>query len=166
MVRKVNPNTDAKQITDIYNIYILNTTVSFETEPLTVAQMEQRISQISTYYPYFVWEEENKILGYAYVHQWKERAAYRDTVETTIYLAPNSKNKGIGTMLMKQLINECKAQNYRMLIACITGDNIASIEFHKKIGFTEVSHFHNVGKKFGRWLDVVDMEFDTFKTKI
>ena len=160
MVRKVNPDADAQPITDIYNEYILNTTVSFETQPLTTGQMRQRIASISAKYPYLVYEHDGAVVGYAYVHLWKERAAYCHTAETTIYLSSVCKHHGIGKSLMSRLIEECRKRGFRMLIACITAENKESIAFHSSLGFAEASHFHNVGEKFGRWLDVVDMEMD------
>lgn len=163
MIRPVNVDTDAKRIVDIYNNYILKTTVSFETEPLTAEQMRKRIEQISAIYPYLVYEENGRVIGYAYVHMWKERVAYCHTVETTIYIASDCLHKGAGSALMARLISECRKKNYRMLIACVTGENLPSIEFHKKLGFNIVSHFHNVGNKLGRWLDVVDLELDITK---
>lgn len=157
MIRKVKLE-DAESIVNIYNKYIENTTVSFETEPLSADQMRQRISDISSHYPYFVYEKEGKVLGYAYVHLWKERAAYSKTLETTIYLTPEEKHCGVGTELMKHVIDECRQLGYRVLIACITGENTESMKFHETLGFKKASHFHDVGEKFGRLLDVVDME--------
>ena len=159
MVRLVVPQKDAADITRIYNKYIETTTVSFETEALSEEQMLERIETICRDFPYFVYEEEGNVVGYAYVHTWKERAAYRKTLETTIYLDGEKTHHGIGTLLMRRLIEECRKRGYKTLIACITGDNIASIEFHKGLGFVQASLFHCVGFKFGKWLDVVDMEY-------
>lgn len=120
--------------------------------------MQKRISDIASSFPYFVYEDQGRVVGYAYVHRWKERAAYVHTLETTVYLNPDLRHSGIGTTLMQHVINECRAQNYKVLIACITVDNSDSLEFHKHLGFTQASLFHNVGEKFGRFLDVIDME--------
>lgn len=157
MIRKVK-SSDAEAIVNIYNKYIEKTTVSFETEALTVEQMRQRIADISSKYPYYVYENDGNVQGYAYVHQWKERAAYSKTLETTIYLDKDIKHQGVGTALMLHVIEDCKREGFRVLIACITGENSESIEFHKKLGFKQASMFHGVGHKFGRQLDVVDME--------
>lgn len=157
MIRKVNVD-DAADIVGIYNYYIEETTVSFETTPLTVWQMRERIDEISKSFPYYVYEIDGRVAGYAYVHKWKERAAYGKTLETTIYLDRNVKHKGIGTELMKRVVSECRNRGFRVLIACITGENIESIEFHEHLGFSKASLFHNVGEKFGRLLDVVDMQ--------
>ena len=158
MIRNVTP-TDAKAITDIYNQYILNTTISFETAPLTTGQMLERINDISAEYPYYVYvTEDGSIGGYCYAHRWKEREAYSRTLETTIYLAPHCQHKGIGHKLMHKLIDECRLRGFVALIACITGGNEASIGLHASLGFEKKSHFEKVGIKFGEMLDVVDME--------
>ena len=158
IIRPVNPASDTNAITAIYNQYIEKTTVSFETDTLSTEQMRKRIRDISSEYPYLVYETDGQVIGYAYVHRWKERAAYSLTVETTIYLSPGHKHEGVGTALMHELIERCKAAGYKVLIACITGENTESINFHSSLGFVQASHFHNVGYKFGRMLDVIDME--------
>lgn len=158
--------TDAQAITDIYNHYVTETTVSFETEPLTLEHMTQRMCYIASEYPYFVCidtEANNRVVGYCCVHQWKERHAYCNTLEVTIYLDPKHKGRGAGTMMMNRLLQACREmKSVRNLIACITEENRASIAFHSKMGFEEVSHFKKVGYKFGKWLDVVDMEYEIF----
>ena len=157
MIREVRPD-DAAQIAGIYNRYILETTISFETQPLSAEDMRIRIEEISSYFPYFVAENNGKLTGYCYAHPWKERAAYCKTLETTIYLASEAKGKGLGTRLMTQLIKECRNRGYHALIACITAENEESCQFHERLGFKKVSHFEQVGQKFGRWLDVADYE--------
>lgn len=157
MIREVRPD-DAAQIAEIYNRYILETTISFETQPLSAEDMRIRIEEISSYFPYFVAENNGKLTGYCYAHPWKERAAYCKTLETTIYLASEAKGRGLGTRLMTQLIKECRNRGYHALIACITAENEESCQFHERLGFKKVSHFEQVGQKFGRWLDVADYE--------
>lgn len=149
---------DAQAITDIYNWYVLNTTVSFETAGLSVREMRERIAGISSCCPYYVCEMDGQVSGYCYVHPWKERAAYRHTYETTVYVHPECRGRGIGHRLMNMLVGECRNRNYHALIACITAENEPSIIFHGKLGFKQASLFKSVGFKFGRWLDVVDME--------
>jgi len=158
--RRIRPVTldDAKDIADIYNYFITETTVSFETQPLTVKEMAARIRDISAVFPYFVYEEDGKILGYCYAHLWKERAAYSKTLETTIYLHKDATHRGIGSMMVNHLTDLCRTQGFHALIACITEGNEASIKMHEKIGFRKVSEYQQVGRKFGKWLDVVDME--------
>lgn len=157
MIREVRPD-DAAQIAGIYNRYILETTISFETQPLSAEDMRKRIEEISSYFPYLVAENNGKLIGYCYAHLWKERAAYCKTLETTIYLASEAKGKGLGTRLMDRLIDECRNRGYHVLIACITAENEESCRFHERLGFKKVSHFEQAGQKFGRWLDVADYE--------
>ncbi len=149
---------DAPAIAHIYNRYVLETTVSFEFEALSVEEMRQRIAEISADHPYFVYECDGKVCGYCCAHLWRERKGYRHTMETTLYVADEYHHKGIGAQLLTRLIEACRAKGYRALIACITGENEASIAFHSRFGFKQVSLFRQVGRKFGRWLDVVDME--------
>ena len=157
MIRKVNA-TDAQAIAHIYNHYVLNTTISFETQAVTTAHMLHRITSISAQYPYLVYEHEGRVVGYCYAHLWKERVAYSQTLETTIYLHPDYCHRGIGKRLMQQLIEQWRAQGFHALIACITGGNEGSIALHQSLGFEQRSCFKEVGHKFGAWLDVVDLE--------
>ena len=122
---------DARAIANIYNEYIKHSVISFETEPLSLQEMQSRIVEISAHFPYYVYEQQDgEILGYCYAHLWKEREAYKHTLETTVYLSPEHKGKGIGTSLMQRLIGECCRQGYHALIACITEGNEASILMH------------------------------------
>ena len=151
--------SDAEAITEIYNHYIKETAITFEVEPITVEEMASRIREISANFPYFVYEEKGKVLGYCYAHLWKQRAAYSKTLETTIYLDKNATRRGIGSLMVKHLIELCREQGYHALIACITEGNEASVRMHEKLGFKQVSEFKEVGQKFGQWLGVVDLEY-------
>ncbi len=154
-IRLVNPD-DAAAIAAIYNYYVRETVISFETEPLDEVQMRDRIERTSSAFPYLVCEVAGQVVGFAYAHRWKERAAYAGSWESTIYLHPDWCGQGIGGRLMAELIYRCREQGCRVLIACITGENVASIAFHERLGFCQVSHFPLVGYKMGRLLDVVD----------
>lgn len=157
-IRELKPDIDGRAISEIYRHYVSETTVSFEVEPPEAYTMTQRLNGIISEFPGFVWEENGKILGYCYVHRWKERKAYERTLETTIYLSPDYIGRGIGRMLMQKLIDECRRRGFVSLIACITAENVASCRFHEDLGFVKVSHFIKVGYKFGRQLDVVDYQ--------
>ncbi len=151
-------SSDAAAIAAIYNHYVQETVVSFETEPLSVAQMRARIKRIVAGYPYLVCEDAGgQVLGYACAHAWKERAAYCHTWEVSIYLHPEHCGQGLGAMLMAPLVQQCREAGAVVLIACITQENTRSIDFHRRWGFEQVSHFPRVGCKFGRMLDVVDL---------
>ena len=104
MIRRVELQ-DAKAIATIYNEYVEYSVATFDTEPVREEDMRNRIAGIAAHFPYFVYEEEGKVIGYCYAHPWKEKAAYRHTLETTIYLARGHEGKGIGRMLMERLID-------------------------------------------------------------
>lgn len=157
MIRPVRAE-DAEEIAAIYNYYVRETTISFETEPLSEEVMRARVEAFAAECPYLVWEESGRVLGYAYAHRWKERAAYSHTWEVTIYLHPDARGRGIGRELMSRLIPACREAGCGVLIACITHGNEASCAFHRRFGFRQVSHFTGVGRKFGKLLDVVDYQ--------
>lgn len=157
MIRKVVPG-DASDIAGILNHYIVNTDIVFDFDPVDTEEMRRRITEVSASYPYYVWEHDGRVRGFAYVHPWKSRPAYSPTLETTIYLAPGEGRKGVGTELMKKLISDCREAGFRSLIACITSGNTASEHFHSRLGFRKVSEFRDVGFKHSRWLSVTDWQ--------
>lgn len=150
---------DAAAVAAIYNHYIEHSTATFDTEPLSDRQMLSRLEAIVGRRPGYVsLSEAGEFQGYAYAHPWKEKAAYRYTLETTIYLAPWFVGQGIGRALLSHLVEGCRREGYRSLIACITQGNVASEVLHRKMGFRPVSRFVQVGTKFGRWIDVADYQ--------
>lgn len=157
-IRTVRPE-DAEALCEIYNPFVVKTDISFETEPLTAEAMRGRIGDLGGRYPWFVAEDDSgSVAGFCYAHAWKGLAAYRPTLETTIYVSPSAARCGAGRALMKALEEECRVRGYRALIACITSTNLGSIRFHEAIGFRHVSSFQGVAIKFGRSLDVVDLQ--------
>lgn len=155
-VRPVSPD-DAAALAAIYNYYVRETVISFETEPLGEEQLRERIVQTAAEFPYLVCELDGRVVGYACAHRWKERAAYSQTWESSIYLHHEWRARGLGRALMEALVPLCRAAGCRALIACITAENQASVAFHESLGFRQVSLFPAVGCKFGRLLDVVDL---------
>jgi L-amino acid N-acyltransferase YncA len=158
----IRPATEADihPITAIYGESVLNGTASFEIDPPDEGEMEQRWRAIvAKGYPFLVAEEDGQILGYAYASTYNARMAYRHTVEDSIYLAAESRGKGIGGALLRSLIDECTKRGFRQMLAII-GDSAhaASIRLHKAAGFSEVGTFADIGFKHGRWLDVVLMQ--------
>ena len=150
---------DAAAVAAIYNHYIEHSTATFDTEPLSDRQMLSRLEAIVGRYPGYVsLSGAGELQGYAYAHPWQEKAAYRYTLETTIYLAPRFVGQGIGRALLSHLVEGCRREGYRSLIACITQGNVASEALHRKMGFRPVSRFVQVGTKFGRWIDVADYQ--------
>lgn len=153
MIRPVRAE-DAAAICAIYNHYIANTIISFEEDVLDVAAMERRIADITAAYPWFVAEEAGRIVGYSYAGVWRTRMAYRYTVESTIYLAPDATGKGYGTALYGALLEALTAAGFRAVLGGIALPNAASVALHEKCGFVKVGHLPKVGFKLGRWIDV------------
>ena len=152
-IRPVNL-TDAVQIAEIYNYYIKNTHQTFETEPLGSDEMQERIAKTDEKYPYLVAEENGEIYGYAYASQFKMRQAYEFSVEVSIYVKNEAKQKGIGTRLYEKLFEDLKETDIHAIMAGISLPNDPSVKFHEKLGFTKVARFREVGYKLGRWVDV------------
>jgi phosphinothricin acetyltransferase len=153
MIRPVTI-ADAQAMIDIYNYYVLNTVVTFEEEPLSREAMESRIRDFSPRYPWFVWEEEGELIGYAYAHRWHERSAYRFSVEDTVYVKHGFERRKVGGTLLGMVIEELKRQGIHVVMGVITVPNEGSTALHESLGFKKVGHFPEVGQKFGQWRDV------------
>ena len=149
---------DLPAILEIYSPYVLDTAISFEYTVPTLEEFTERFRTITTQFPWLVWEEDGKILGYAYGNLPFGRAAYRWVASSSIYLAPDARGKGIGTKLYAALEKLLKAQGYRKTYAIITSDNPGSLCFHEKCGFRFVAEFPECGIKFGKLYGVVWME--------
>lgn len=152
-IRNVNQN-DAKHIAEIYNFYIENTHHSFEVEPVSVNEMNRRIVETSENYPFLVAEENDEILAYAYASCYKLRSAYKNSVEVSVYVKNDLKQKKIGTKLYERLFDELSKMNIHAIIAGISLPNEASVRLHERFGMEKVAHFREVGFKMNRWIDV------------
>ena len=152
-LRAVVPG-DAGEIAEIYNHYIRHTAVTYEEEPLTAEAMGERIRAVIPQYPWFVWEHEGLIAGYAYAHAWHRRAAYRYAAEDSIYLRPGWEGRGIGKKLLGALIEELKKRELHVLMSVITVPNPASAALHEGLGFKKAGQFNEIGFKLGKRLDV------------
>ena len=156
---------DAEELLAIYAPYVKQTTITFEYDVPSKKDFKSRISHTLEKYPYLVAEEDGKIVGYAYVSPFKERAAYDWSVETSIYVDMIQKRKGIGRLLYDRLEEILKKQGILNVNACIgypqiEDENLTkdSVYFHEKLGYHMVGTFHQCGYKFGRWYDMVWME--------
>lgn len=154
MIRDISL-ADAKQIADIYNYYIRETIITFEEEVVSAQDIEQRIKKVTAKgYPFFVYEENGVVVGYAYLSNWRERSAYDITLETSVYLNHNSIGSGIGSVLYKELIVRAKKINIHSLIGVISLPNDESRKLHKKFNFELIGNFKESGKKFDKLIDV------------
>ncbi len=150
-------DSDLAGITEIYGRSVREETASFElTEPDQAELARRRKALLDAGYPYLVAEVEGRIVGYAYAGPYRSRPAYALSVENTVYVDPTGQRGGIGRALMESLITKAEKRGYRQMIAVIGGsEHIASIEFHKALGFREIGTIQSVGYKHGRWLDTV-----------
>ena len=154
MLRPATP-ADAAAIAAIYNHYVVHTVVTFEEEVVTETDMAQRITEVlGAGRPWFVWEENGRILGYSYASTWKTRCSYRFSLETTVYLDKDATQRGLGTKLYTALIDALRATKVHVLIGGIALPNAGSVALHEKLGFQKIGHFKEVGWKFDQWIDV------------
>ncbi|MBN1907494.1 MAG: N-acetyltransferase [Deltaproteobacteria bacterium] len=149
---------DAQHIIDIYNWYIVNTIITFETDPVSFAEMQERIGEKLQNHDWLIAEIDNEIIGYAYYGVFRVRVAYRHTVESTIYLSKEYKGRGLGMPLYSALIDSAKNKGFREMLGVIALPNPESIKFHKKSGFNDAGTLKNIGFKFGRYIDVAILQ--------
>ena len=146
---------DAGRIAAIYNHYIAESCITFETEPVSEADMATRIRDtLAVTLTWLVAEVSGHVAGYAYASKWKGRCAYRFAVETTIYLDPDTTGDGLGTKLYAELVDAVRAASMTTAIGGIALPNDASIRLHERLGFRKVGHFERVGYKHDTWVDV------------
>ena len=147
--------SDANVIATIYNHYVLNTVVSFEEQAVSTDDMAARMREIlEAGLPWLVAEADRAIVGFCYASKWKGRCAYRNSLETTIYVASDHVGKGAGSKLYTSLLATIRESRYHTVIGGIALPNPASVALHEKLGYRKVAHFEQVGFKHGSWVDV------------
>ena len=151
---------DLPAITEIYSEAVAVGSASFEVIPPDLAEMTRRFDSFASGgFPYVVAEQAGAVLGYGYANLYRERPGYRNTVEDSIYLAQGARGQGIGGALLRRLIDDATALDFRQMVAVIgDSDNVASVRLHKAAGFALVGTLKDVGHKHGRWLDTVIMQ--------
>ena len=146
---------DLPEILAIYNDVIINTTAVYDYEPHTLEMRQQWFkTKQEQGFPVFVATENEKIVGLSSIGPFRAWAAYKFSVENSVYVASDSRGKGIGKLLLPPLIEAAKKLRLHTIIAGIDATNEASIKLHRHFGFEEVAHFKEVGFKFNRWLDL------------
>ncbi|UCH15240.1 MAG: N-acetyltransferase [Bacteroidales bacterium] len=148
-------NSDFEAIRDIYNYYVLNTTVTFHIKPVDIDELKHQIYIDHPKYKSIVIRSDDVICGFAYVTQYKNREAYKNTAEIGIYLRPEYAGKGIGKGAVTFLEDKVRGCGIKVLLAIISGDNSGSINFFESLNYEKCAHFKRVGEKFGKRLDVV-----------
>ena len=151
---------DARALAAIYGASVLTETASWEYEVPSVEEFSRRRAELlAKDFPYFTAEIAGLVVGYSYASAFRARIVYRFVVEDSVYVLDEMKGRGIGKQLLLTLIDECIHRGYRQMIAVI-GDsaNVGSIRLHQACGFEQVALFKDIGFKFDRWLDSVQMQ--------
>lgn len=162
---RVATKQDTAALLELYGYYIKNTAITYEYDVPTVEAFQQRVENTLCQYPYLVWEENGRILGYAYAGRFHPRKSFDWAVEASVYVHKDARGQGIGPKLYEKLEECLKLQGYVNLNVSIaypeTEDEYLtrnSVQFHSHMGYTKCAHFHNCAFKFGRWYDLVWME--------
>ena len=157
IVRKATLD-DLTAITEIYNQAILKTTATFDTEPKSLEEQEVWFSSHDHKYLVLVAEEDGKVIGWASLSKWSDRCAYSDTAEISLYVDEKERGKGIGRKLLETIVLEGEKAGLHSMIARIAEGNEMSIHLHQSVGFEHIGIMKEVGRKFGRLLDIYLMQ--------
>jgi len=152
-VRDANEH-DAEACAAIYAPYVTDTTITFEYEPPSAAEMARRIAAAQRAHAWLVLEDDGRVVGYAYAGPYKERAAYRWSSEVSVYLEMGRRRGGSGRLLYEALFERLAERGFRTLVAVMTLPNDASEGLHRAMGFEPIGTFRRVGWKHGQWRDV------------
>jgi phosphinothricin acetyltransferase len=155
--RLVEPR-DAEATRSIYNVEVLESTVTFDITPRSLADQQVWIAEHSGGHPAIVAVDDETVLGFASLSAFKPRAAYAPTVEDSVYVQRDARGRGVGELLLREIIRLGTDHGFHSAVARIVGGHEASIALHRKCGFEEIGCEREVGRKFGRWLDVVLMQ--------
>jgi len=154
VIRNGTPE-DAASIASIYNHYVLNSAITFETDAVTPDEIASRIREVTgAGLPWVIAERNGRVAGYAYASKWKGRCAYRFSVESSVYIDAEYTRQGIGAELYDALLARLRCGNTHVVIGGIALPNEGSVALHERLGFRKVAHFSEVGFKFERWIDV------------
>ncbi|HSF53457.1 MAG TPA: GNAT family N-acetyltransferase [Algoriphagus sp.] len=151
--------TDASAIREIINDSILNTSHNYDYEPKSLEEVETLFAEkIKDGFPILVSEIEGEVCGYATFGKFRSKPGYNLTIEHSVYLNEKAQGKGLGSELMRQLIQIAANEGYHVMIAGMDSENLGSYRFHERLGFKEVARFPEVAFKFGKWLNLVFMQ--------
>ena len=150
---------DAEAVREIYNLEVLESTVTFDLVPRTLEQQRAWLDARSGAHAVLVAEDEaGEVVGFASLSPYKDRPAYSTTVEDSVYVRRDQQGRGIGRVLLTELVALATAHGFHSVMARVVGGHEASIRLHAALGFETVGTEREVGRKFGRWLDVVVMQ--------
>jgi phosphinothricin acetyltransferase len=150
---------DMEAVNDLYNGYVLDSTCTYQEIPEPIGSRHEWFARHGAAYPVTIAELAGRMVGWGALSPYHSRSAYRFTVENSVYVRRECHRRGIGSAILADLIDRAQVLGYHAIIAVVDADQAGSIGLHAKLGFREVGHFREVGLKFGRWLDVVYMEW-------
>ena len=155
VIRSAN-HEDLPAIVEIYNEGGVATTASYDVEPVTLEERAAWFERLRNQgHPVLVLEENGRVVGFASYGSFRDKAAYLHTVEHSVYVAEGRRSNGVGRMLLGALLDHARGRGVHIMVGVLDADNMASRAFHKSLGFIESAVLPEVGRKFGRWLDVV-----------
>jgi phosphinothricin acetyltransferase len=159
VIRPVQPEEDAEALAAIYAHYVAHSVATFDFEaPSVMATREKFEVILGKGHPAIAGVIDGRLIGYAYVSDYRPRMGYRYTCEDSIYLAPEACGHGYGALMLGDVIGNARTFGFKQMLAVIAGSEAASIGLHKKFGFETKGTFSSLGHKFGRWIDVVHMQ--------
>jgi phosphinothricin acetyltransferase len=150
--------SDADAIRAIYNVEVSESTNTFDLVPRTVEQQHAWLADHAGAHPAVVAVSDRAVVGYGSLSPYKERPAYATTVEDSLFVHRDHRGEGVGRLMLEELLRLAGDHGFHAVIARIVGDNAASIRVHEACGFDRVGVEREVGRKFGRWLDVVELQ--------
>ncbi|MBP3041723.1 N-acetyltransferase [Bacillaceae bacterium Marseille-Q3522] len=145
---------DLPAMLEIYNEAIRNSAATFDLEEQTLEQRQKWFEKYGGNYPLIVAETDGKVVGYSCLSHFREKPAYRHSTEISVYITATLRGKGIGKLLLQEIIDRAKKLGFHTVISGVTAGNEASEKLHEKAGFTLIGRFKEVGLKFGKWQDV------------
>lgn len=149
---------DLDRINEIYNHYVLHSTCTYQTEPEPIEGRRKWFEAHGERHPVTVAEEDGRIVGWGSLSRFHARAAYGRTVENSVYVDPALHRRGIGRLLLVDLIERAQRLGHHTIVALIDADQLPSIAIHEKLGFEPAGRLKEVGYKFNRWLHVIHMQ--------
>lgn len=149
---------DLASINDIYNHYVGSSTATYQTRPMSLQDRAAWFAKHDGLHPVIVAERNGTIVGWASLGEFHKREAYRNTVESSVYVRHDQRRLGIGKALLVEILQQARVIGHHTIIASVDSEQSASLVLHEAVGFTRVGRLHQVGYKFGRWLDVIYMQ--------
>lgn len=148
-------DSDYPDVKEIYDYYVVNTTVTFSTQKISLAELKETIPAGHPKYKSFIIKSNGIVCGFCYLSQYKKRQAYDRTAEISVYLKPEFTGKGAGKQILEKMETVARANGIIVMVGIITAENKQSVRLFEKCGFEKCAHYKKVGEKFNRILDVV-----------